>query len=290
LAVNWSLGRAGTLSAGYGNHSAMEAVHHYFAQVRLADGTITEPNRDLGLLKAHHYVLGYEKNLFSTIRVKLEAYYQDLYQLPVENDPNSIFSTINEGLEFRYVDLVNAGTGKNYGLELTIERFFKKGYYFLVNGSLYQSKYTALDGRERNTQYNSEYLANILFGKEISGLGRRNNQTLGVNVKAFFGGGRKIIPLLRDANGNLAVDPANQHFFDFDRAYETSLDNPYQIVLAVSYKWNKAKTTQEFFMNLDNVTNQKAKIAEFYDETQPEKVGYLAQFGLFPNLMYRVYF
>jgi CarboxypepD_reg-like domain/TonB-dependent Receptor Plug Domain len=290
FAINWSLGRAGALSAGYGNHSAMEAVHHYFARVTLPDGRVTEPNRDLGLLRAHHYVIGYEKTLLSAVRIKMEAYYQDLYQLPVENDPNSLFATINEGLEFRYVDLVNAGTGKNYGLELTVERFFKNGYYFLVNGSIYQSKYTALDGRERNTQYNGEYLANILLGKEISGLGRKNNQILGINVKAFFGGGRKIIPLLRDANGNLAVDVQNNQFYDFSRAYENSIDDPYQIVLAISYKWNKAKTTQELFVNLDNITNQKRRILEYYDETQPGKVGYQSQFGLFPNMMYRVYF
>ncbi len=39
----------------------MESIHNYFAKVQLEDGSITEPNKDLDLLKAHHYVLGSQK-------------------------------------------------------------------------------------------------------------------------------------------------------------------------------------------------------------------------------------
>ena len=55
-------------------------------------------------------------------------------------------------------------------------------------------------------------------------------------------------------------------------------------------KWNRVKATHEIFLNLDNVTNNRGKISEFYDESEPNKVGHLAQFVGFPNLMYRVYF
>ena len=62
--------------------------------------------------------------------------------------------------------LVNSGTGRNYGVELTIEKFFSDGYYGLFTSSLYDSKYTASDGVERNTAFNGKYVLNILFGKE----------------------------------------------------------------------------------------------------------------------------
>ncbi len=290
LAMNWKLNNTSTVSAGYGKHSNMESIHNYFSKVKQPDGSIIEPNRDLDLLKAHHFVLGYEKRFGKNMMAKVEAYYQDLYSLPVENNDTSYYSTINEGLEFKYVDLVNKGTGKNYGVEITLERFFSNNYYYLINASLYESKYKALDGVQRNTQFNGNYLVNILFGKEFPKLGKKKNQTLGLNAKAFFGGGRKVIPLLRDGQGNLAVDPANNRFWDYEKAYNNDISDPYQILLSASYKWNKRRTTHEFFLNIDNITNHKGKISEYYDENEPGKIGYVAQFGFFPNLMYRVYF
>lgn len=50
--------------------------------------------------------------------------------------------------------LKNDGTGHNYGMELTVEKFFSNGYYGLFTGSIYQSKYTGSDGVERNTGFN----------------------------------------------------------------------------------------------------------------------------------------
>jgi hypothetical protein len=290
ISLNWQLNAANAFQVGYGKHSTMESAHNYFAKVKGADGTVSEPNHNLDLLKAHHYVLGYEKRFSENLMAKAEVYYQDLYNLPVENSENSSFATINEGPEFNYVALVNKGTGRNYGIELTLERFFKNNYYYLVNGSLYNSTYKTLEGKERNTPFNSHYLVNMLFGKEFVHLGRNQNQTLGLNTKVFLSGGRNIIPLLRDESGNVAVDPANNQFWDREKAYETSLGDIYTFTLSVSYKWNKTRTTHELFLNLDNATNMKGKLTEYYDPSQPGSVGYTTQRGVIPNLMYKLYF
>jgi hypothetical protein len=289
LAIDWKITPTTSISAGYGKHSNMESIHHYFAKVKQANGNIIEPNKDLDLLKADHFLMGFEQKLGKNMRFKVEAYYQNLYNLPVENNDTSYFSTIVEGLDVRYVDLVNKGKGRNYGVELTLEKFFSKNYYFMLNGSIFQSKYTPLDGKERNTPFNSGYLVNFLGGKEFPKLGKKNNQTFGINAKVFVTGGRKIIPLLRDAQGNLAVQPNNNRYWDYARAFENSIENPYQIQISTSYKWNKRRMTHELFLNLDNVTHNKGKITEFYDESKPNKIGYMTQFGFFPNLMYRVY-
>lgn len=290
IALNWRITPSATIHAGYGNHSTMEGIHHYFARIEAEDGTISQPNQDLGLLKAHHYVVGFEQRLGTNMMGKIEFYLQDLYNLPVGNDETSSFATINEGLDFRYVDLVNEGTGTNYGVEVTLERFFANSYYFVLNGSLYNSKYTALDGIERNTKFNGNYLANILIGKEFENLGKNNNQSLLINAKAFFGGGQKIIPLLRDNQGNLTVDPANNRFWDYNRAYENSLDDIYAVTLSASYKWNKPNTTHEVFLDMINITDKQGRLSEYYDENEPNSIGYITQPFFFPNLMYRVYF
>lgn len=290
VAANYQFNPTSSVHVGYGSHSNMERVHNYFTVVTLDNGERVQPNKDLGLLKAHHYVVGYKKQCNKNMAATIEVYYQSLYNLPVENDDDSYYATINEGTDFNYVELVNEGTGKNYGVELTIERFFTDDYYFLINTSLYDSKYTAKDGIERNTQYNGEYLVNLLCGKEFQGLGRKKNKVLALDAKVFFGGGRKIIPLLRDENGELAVNPDENQYWDYDEAYKNHLEDVYQITLSTTYKINRAKATHEIFLNLDNITNTKGKISEYYDEGEPNSIGYKTQFGFFPNLMYRVHF
>ncbi len=290
LALQWQVGATHALNAGYGKHSTMESVHNYFAQIQQPNGAKSSPNLDLGLLKAHHFVLGYEKRFGRNMRAKLEAYYQHLYNLPVENNDTSYYATINEGLDFRYVALVNKGTGNNYGLELTVERFFSKGLYFMFNASVYESKYKSLEGVERNTRYNGNYLANFLAGKEWPHLGKKNNKTFAINTKAFLAGGQKILPLLRDAQGNVAVDPTNNQFWDYKKAYDRKIEDVYQIIISASYKWDRPHASHELVLNIDNITNNKGKISEFYDANKPNKTGYLTQFGIFPNVLYRVYF
>ena len=290
IAVNWKINSTNSVHAGYGKHSTMESVHNYFAKITMPDGSVVEPNKDLDLLKADHYVVGYEKRFSKNLMAKLEAYYQDMYNLPVENNDTSYYATINEGYDYRYVALVNKGTGKNYGVELTIERFFDNNFYYLINGSLFDSKYKALDGVERNTQYNSNYLVNFLCGKEFKGLGKKHNRTLALNAKVFFSGGKKYIPLLRDASGNVAVDPANNSYWDYSKAYNDNIDDIFQLNFSVSYKINKPNSTHEIFLDLMNLTDNRARVIEYFDQSKSGKAGYLTQFGFFPNLMYKVYF
>ncbi|MCO6479904.1 MAG: TonB-dependent receptor [Phaeodactylibacter sp.] len=290
LSARWQMTPKGALSFGYGLHSTMESVHHYFASVEQPDGSFGRPNLNLGLLKAHHFVLGYDYRATPNLLARVEAYYQRLYNLPVEDDPGSYFSTINEGAELDYVALVNEGTGRNYGIELSLQRFFADGYYFLFNTSIYESTYKTLEGVERNTRFNGNYIVNAIAGKEFTNLGKKRNKTLGVNARFLLSGGQRIIPLLRDVGGNLAVDPANGRYWDYGRAYEDRLDNLYQLTLSASYKIERRSTTHELFLNLENITGNQGRLTEYYDAGAEGGVGYTTQFGLLPNLMYRVYF
>jgi hypothetical protein len=290
LAVNWNINNSSSFHAGYGKHSTMESVHNYYTKIKLADSSIFEPNKNLDLLKADHYVLGYEKHFSKNLMAKVEAYYQYLYNLPVENNDTSYYATINEGISYRYVALVNKGIGKNYGIELTMERFFDDNFYFLINVSIFDSKYKTLEGVWRNTQYNGNYMINILCGKEFKKLGKKQNNTLAINSKVFFGGGKRYIPLLRDAQGNVAVNAASDSYWDYGKAYNNRLDNIFQLNMSVSYKINKAHTTHELFLDLMNLTNNQARVSEYYDADEPDKIGYVKQFQFFPNFMYRVYF
>jgi hypothetical protein len=290
LSINWKINNINSVHAGYGMHSTTEKIQNYYTKISQGDGTFFQPNKNLGLLKAHHFVLGYEKRFTEYLVGKIETYYQYLYNLPVENNDSSNYATINEGIDYKYVKLVNKGRGKNYGVEISLERFFDKNFYFLINGSVFDSKYKTLEGVWRNTRYNNNYIVNVLFGKEFRNLGKKQNQILALNTKVFFEGGERYIPLLRDSQGNVSVDPANNNYFDYSKAYENKLDNICMLNMSVSYKFNRPGATHEIFLDLMNLTNSKGRIAEYYDESKPGKVGYSTQFGFFPNLMYRIYF
>ncbi len=290
LSARWEASPKSTFSLGYGLHSSMERVHHYFANVTQTDGSITQPNKDLDLLKAHHWVLGYDHHFTKQLTAKVEVYYQHLYNLPVENRMGSHFSTINEGDELEYYELVNEGKGTNYGIELTVQRSFANHYYLLANASVYESTFEGLDGVQRNTRFNGNYLLNLIGGKEFTHLGKNQNKTIGVNGRLLMSGGLRIIPLLRDETGAVAVEPQANQFWDYSRAYQNRLDKLYQFTISANYKVERKNTTHELFLNLENITNNKGRLTEFYDTTTPEKVGYTTQFGLLPNLMYRVYF
>ena len=290
IALTYRITNSSSIYTGYGKHSTMENVHNYFTKVKQPDGKIIEPNKDLDLLKAHHFVLGFEHRFTDNLMAKIEMYYQHLYSLPVENNDSSDYATINEGLDYHYVPLINKGLGRNYGIEFTLERFFNNDFYYLLSVSLYNSKYKALDGIWRNTQFNNNYLVNLLFGKEFKNLGSNNNQSLSINGKIFLGGGKRYIPLLRDETGNVSVDPSTNTYWNYKEAYNNKIDDLFQLNISLSYKFHKTKVTHEIFLDLMNITDNKSRISEYYDGSKPDKVGYLTQFGFFPNLMYRVYF
>jgi hypothetical protein len=90
--------------------------------------------------------------------------------------------------------------------------------------------------------------------------------------------------------GNVAVEPENDRYFDYSKAYDNKLDNIFLMNLSASYKFNRPGATHEIFLDLMNLTNSQSRIAEYYDVSKPGNVGYSTSFGFFPNLMYRVYF
>ena len=49
-------------------------------------------------------------------------------------------------------------------VELTFEKFFSKGDYFLVTATLFQSLYTGSDGVLRNTSVNNQHTLSVLGG------------------------------------------------------------------------------------------------------------------------------
>lgn len=263
------------LSVGYGLNHQAQGIYTYFVETQMPGG-IAYSNKDLGFTRSSHFVAAYDWNITDNTRLKLEGYYQYLDKVPVSYYPGS-YSALNSGASFapdNEDSLVNKGTGTNYGLELTLERFFSKGYYFLITGSLFDSKYIGSDGVERNTAFNTNYVLNVLAGKEFK-LGNKGN-VLALNVRASTVGGKYFTPIdfaATAAEGEMVV--LN------DKAYSERQDPYLRIDFKISYRKEFKKSTLEISLDLQNVTDNKNIFSRGYDP-RTNKVYYNYQQGFFP--------
>ena len=229
------------------------------------------------------FVISYDKLFGNEVRFKAEVYYQSLFDVPVcASEPE--FSLVNSGTEFGGLmldSLINEGTGKNYGVEFTFEKFFSKGYYFLTTLSLFQSKYKGYSGIERNTSFNGQYVANALGGYEFK-IGKHNALT--VDVRIVYAGGKRYIPI--DIQKSIIE---NYTKYNWDKAYEDSYDAYFRSDLRIGFKWNGKRINQEWAIDLQNVTNNKNLYSKRYNpRTQKESSDY--QTGFFPMFLWRIQF
>ena len=253
-------------------HSKSESLLNY----SVTDSIGNLVNEDLKLIKSNHYVLGYNHRVSKKINIKAEVYYQQLRDIPVANDIEENYSSIDQSDWFKNIDLTSEGKGKNYGVEITFERFLDNEFYFLVNASLFESKYAALDGVWRNTVYNGNYTANFLIGKTMR-LGKaEKNRTLSLDTKFFLGGPKRYTAI------DIETEERN-----YDLRNEAKGDPVFQMNFSMSMKRNKGKTTRELQIDILNITNNQARLNEYFNNGE---IVYERQLSIIPNLIYRVYF
>ncbi|HEY1166233.1 MAG TPA: TonB-dependent receptor [Chitinophaga sp.] len=277
-----------TLSFSYGSHSQLQPLPVYIYEEQLPDGhSVNRSNRDLDFTKAQHYVLGYDWRFAPSWRLKAEAYYQYLYDVPVERTPSG-FSMLNVGADFSFpekTNLVNEGTGSNRGIELTLEKFFSKGTYLLTTASIFDARYKGSDGIERNSTFNNRTVFNILGGREWK-VGRKGRNAFTVDVKAAFSGGRYYTPV--DLAASLAADEEklNETSYNSER-----LSNYFRLDTRLGMRLNSArrKLSHTLYVDFQNITNNENVLMQRYN-TAKNTVGQAYQIGFFPDLLYRVQF
>ena len=286
LGLKYDINGKSSLSFGYGLHSQMQPINVYFLQSQNTDGSYSYNNKDLDFTKSHHFVLGYDLQPFHDWRLKTEVYYQSLYNVPV-NTFSSSYSMLNTGASFKTDledNLINSGTGTNYGAELTIEKFFSDGYYGLFTSSVYSSKYKGSDGIERNTAFNGKYVFNILGGKEWK-VGSEKQNKLSTDLKYTYAGGRAYAPI------DLAASNATGHEQLSTDAYSAFYPNYFRLDLKASYTLNSRtkKLSQSFSLDFQNVTNHKNVFSQNYDD-RSKSINTTYQLGFFPNFVYKIQF
>lgn len=234
------------------------------------------------MTKAHHFGLSYDVSLNEYTRIKIEPYFQYLFDVPVI--PGSCFSLQNLEQEWFFNDsLVNEGSGTNLGIDLTVERFLRKGFYYLFTASVFDSKYKGGDGIGRNSIYNRNYILNLLAGKEWQ-VGKNRNNTFSINGRFTFMGGDHYTPLLVDrsvSEGDLV--------YDYSRAFEEREDPAPVLSFSISYRKNKPKHSSIWSFHLLNATGHKEyRDYEFNLKTGLPEMQY--DRIVVPNVSYKIEF
>jgi hypothetical protein len=276
LGLKYLLNSNSSLSIGYGLHSQTPSTYTSYV-ITSTPQSQEFTNKDVGFTRSHHVVLGYERQVNETTSLKIETYYQSIFDAPVTNHPSS-FSALNSGASFAPLEedsLVNKGKGFNYGVELTLERNFNKGFYYLFTTSLFDSRYEGSDGIERNTAFNTHYVVNALAGKEWK-VGKTKNNVLVLNIKVSTVGGRYFSPL--DENASSLEGEA---VYDETKAYSLRQTPYFRTDIKLAYRKEMKKSTLETGVDLQNVTNNQNIFQQQYNRRTNQIVNEYQQ-GFFP--------
>lgn len=284
LGISYNIGAESKISFGYGLHSQLLPTTVYNRETYLGNGQYTTMNQDLDLQKSHHFVLAYDWNINSFIRLKAETYYQYIFNAAVNAHEKDTYSVLNQGADF-YVwnpdTLKSTGTGKNYGLELTFEHFLQKGFYMLSTASLFESKYKGSDGIERNTAFNSNFVFNLLLGKEWELHKNSSNpkltskkRRLGADVKLNWAGGRRYTPI-DEQQSKLEHRPV----YINDETFEQQFKNYFRTDIKVYFKHEGKKSNYEMGIDLQNIFNNQNIYSQNFN-TSTGEIYYTYQLGI----------
>jgi hypothetical protein len=270
--ISYQLSSSSTVTGSYSLVSQLQLPQVYF----------TAGNGDLSLTRAHHSEISYKAHWSKGLTLTSVFYFQQLFDVPVENFETSTFSALNllEGTVPE--NLVNKGTGKNYGITLNVEKSFFENHYFIFGGSYYESTYQTLRASTYDTRFNGNYTLNAVYGREWSK--PEKNRTIGLNTRMLYLGG------LRESPVDIAGSQLQRiTVYDQTNPYSETLKDYFRIDLRMSFRKNKPGYTRTFAIDIQNLLGQENEAYSYYDFVQ-DKVVKKLQLGIIPVLVYRIDF
>ncbi|MBK7711440.1 MAG: TonB-dependent receptor [Bacteroidales bacterium] len=284
LGASLTVSEKGTINAGIGLHSQIQPrVYYFYQEYNPLTDSYPLTNEDIKFTRSAHFVLGYQYMVNNDFRIKIESYYQHLYKVPVKASFPE-FSMLNTGDQFgnsSQDSLVNTGKGKNYGVEITIEKFLSRNWYMLFTSSVFNSKYSGYDNIVRNTAFNGNYVFNLLGGYERK-LGKHSIFT--TDLKTVWAGGKRFVPIDPEASA-----ARGEEVRDWSRAYKDQYDDYFRVDLRFGIRFNNKRFSQEWNIDLQNITGYRSIFMEGYDAKKGETYKVYQQ-GFVPMFLYRIQF
>ena len=257
MAISIENKSGGRFSVGIGWHSRIEPISTYLFKKYIPNGNFFQPNKNIKPSQALHQVVSYDQRIGENTRLKVEAYIQNINQVPIDTALTGLFSLVNYTSGIPGQVLENTGKGINKGIELTLERFLADNFYYLVTASLFDSKFQNKDLVWRNTQFNNLFAGNILVGKDFT---LAKQKSLSINLRYLLRGGNRYTPI------NLAESIKRNTTVSVQaKAFESQYPNFERYDFSLAYRINKLNHTWSFRLDLQNIFNANNIIEERYD-------------------------
>jgi hypothetical protein len=273
ISARWRVGSKVQLRASYAHTAQMPSSY-----ALLSAGGL---NKDLKFIKSDQLVLGAGTSI-GKYAVRIEAYYQSLSDVAIENRIGGSYSVLNDLTTSRPVLMASTGTGVNYGTDVSVDRYFETDFYFTGGLSLYNSEYEAADGVRRSSRFDGGYTLTLTGGKEFHK--KSKNRTIGFNTRVFYLGGLRDTPVDEDASRALG-----RTVFIEDQAFSLQNSDYFRIDLRLSTTKNKPGYTRMIALDIQNVIGVENDAYLYFDQTQDMTVA-VKQLGIIPVLLYRVEF
>lgn len=254
--IKWQISPSHSTSMAYGLHSRIEKMDVYYVKKEGSDELV---NKNLDFTKSHHLSFCYNYKITKNLNLKIEPYFQTLFNVPVIAD--SSYSIINRTEFYVKDELVNKGKGQNYGVDITLEKYMTKGLYYMVNGSIFNSKFCGGDGVWHNTRFNRKFITNILVGKEWM-IGRLKQNQIGINTKITYMGGDRYSPINQEYT---IMNPDKKTEYDHSSAYSEQFSPIFLLNFTLSYRINKGRVSHEFAIKRVNANGYKEYFGHEYN-------------------------
>jgi hypothetical protein len=241
ISIQYKATPSQTYTLAYGLHSKIVPLGSYFYR---SFSNNSYPNLNLDMMRSHHLVIAYDQLLTKVWRLHIEAYYQRLFQIPVDNEVNSTFWLLNELEGYAQQPLVSKGKGTNMGMDFSVEKTFDKGWFMITSFSVFNSTYMPLNGKEYNTRFNSNTNGSWTGAKEWK---MKNNKVFQWGWKAVYNGGLPITPLLP------AQFTSREPLLDEDRPYSQRVPAYGRVDTRFALRKDKQKRTWQLALDVQNI-------------------------------------
>lgn len=278
LSVRFQLTEKQSVSLAWGIHGRVLPLGNYFTRINAV-----EVNRDIDLIRAEHYVAAWDLLAGKSMRVHAELYLQKMKDVPVARDLSSSWSILNTVSGFTNRAMANLGAGQNIGLDLSVEKSFSKGAFFLLGGSVSRSRYEDAAGREHPTAFDSGISATFMGGKEWS---FKNASVIQVGLKLLYNGGQRLTPLLPNQDiSRFSQEP----LLDEANAFQDRVAAYFRPDMRIAFRKNNPKSAWSLALDIQNIIGRKNidPLSRDYDPDLNQWV-YREQSGLTPVLSFQI--
>ena len=265
LSFKYKIAKRQALSFAYGLHGQHLPLGTYFytRTDTATDGSLfsVRPNFNMKMIKSHHLILGYNLTFAQNLRIGADVYYQRLINVPVRFDPTntSTWWFLNDQSGISQFQLTNGGKGRNYGVDLILEKFFSNQIFFLLTFSRFESTYEMPDGRIFNTRFATEFVSSVTLGKEFV---FRKGGILQTGFRVLYNGGFRYTPPDYPAS-----EFAGRFIADQDKIWAEQVSPYSRIDARIAYRKSLSKTAYRISLDIQNVTDRRNNRNISYDAT-----------------------